>query len=63
MSLTSKEREPACRPRFVKVACRAMERSLQRLAYTMSDVLGFADANPWVMDAINAVTLEIQCWY
>ncbi len=27
-------------------ACRAMERGLQRLAYTMSGVLGFADANP-----------------
>jgi hypothetical protein len=45
------------------VACRALERSHQRLASTMSKCPGFADANPWVMETINAVALELQCWY
>ncbi len=44
-------------------ACRALERSHQRLAFTMSKCPGFADANPWVMETINAVALELQCWY
>jgi hypothetical protein len=44
-------------------ACRALERSRQRLASTMSKHPGFADANPWVMEEINAVARELQCWY
>ncbi len=44
-------------------ACRALERSQQRLAFTMSKCPGFTDANPWVMETINAVALELQCWY
>jgi hypothetical protein len=44
-------------------ACRALERSQQRLAFTMSKCTGFDDANPWVMETINAVALELQCWY
>jgi hypothetical protein len=44
-------------------ACHALEHSHQRLASTMSKCPGFADANPWVMETINAVTLELQCWY
>jgi hypothetical protein len=45
------------------VACCDMECGLQRLAYTMSGVPGFADANLWVMDAMNTVALKVQCWY
>ncbi len=41
----------------------ALERSQQRLAFTMSKCPGFADANPWVMENINAVAHELQCWY
>ncbi len=44
-------------------ACRALERSHQHLASTMSKHPGFADANPWVMEEINAVARELQCWY
>jgi hypothetical protein len=44
-------------------ACRALECSQQRLASTMSKHPGFADANPWVMEEINAVARELQCWY
>jgi hypothetical protein len=45
------------------VACRALECSHQHLASTMSKYPGFADANPWVMETINTVALELQCWY
>jgi hypothetical protein len=45
------------------VACRPLECSHQRLASTMSKRPGFADANPWVMETINAVALKLQCWY
>jgi hypothetical protein len=45
------------------VACRALERSHQRLASTMSKCPGFAYSNPWVKEIINAVALELQCWY
>ncbi len=61
--LTCKAHEPAHQPRFIKAACHATERGLQRLAYTMSGVPGLADASSWAMEAINAVALEIQCWY
>jgi hypothetical protein len=44
-------------------AGRAMECSHQRLAFAMSTCPGFADKNPWVMVAINAVARELQCWY
>ncbi len=46
-------------------ACRvlARTRSRQRLAFAMSKYPGFADENPWVMEAINAVARELQCWY
>jgi hypothetical protein len=44
-------------------ACRALERSHQHFASTMSKCPGFADANPWVMETINTVALELQCWY
>jgi hypothetical protein len=46
-------------------ACRvlARARSHQRLAFAMSKYPGFADENPWVMKAINAVARELQCWY
>jgi hypothetical protein len=44
-------------------ACRALECSHQRLASTMSKHPGFADANSWVMEEINAVARELQCWY
>jgi hypothetical protein len=44
-------------------ACRALERSHQRLASTMSKLPGFANANPWLMEEINAVARELQCWY
>jgi hypothetical protein len=44
-------------------ACHALEPNHQRLASTMSKHPGFADAYPWVMEALNAVALELQCWY
>jgi hypothetical protein len=44
-------------------AYRALERSQQHLAFTMSKCPGFADANPWVMANTNTVALELQCWY
>jgi hypothetical protein len=44
-------------------ASHALERSQQRMAFTMSKCPGFADANPWVMEDINAVARELQCWY
>jgi hypothetical protein len=43
-------------------ACRALKRSQQHLAFAIHGP-GFADANPWVMATINAVALELQCWY
>jgi hypothetical protein len=45
------------------VARRALERSRQRLALAMSKYPGFADEHPWVIKNINAVALELQCWY
>ncbi len=45
------------------VACRALERSHQHLASIMSKHPGFANANPWVMEEINTVARELQCWY
>jgi hypothetical protein len=44
-------------------ASRALECSQQHLAFTMSKCPGFADANPWVMENINTVARELQCWY
>ncbi len=46
-------------------ACRvlACTCSQQCLAFAMSQYPGFADENPWVMEAINAVARELQCWY
>jgi hypothetical protein len=44
-------------------AGRALPCSLQRLAFAMSTDPGFADKNPWVMEAVNAVAHELQCWY
>ncbi len=45
-------------------ASRALVRSQQRLALlTISDCPGFADAHPWVMEDVNAVARELQCWY
>jgi hypothetical protein len=44
-------------------ASHALERSQQHMAFTMSKCPGFADANPWVMEDINAVARELQCWY
>jgi hypothetical protein len=44
-------------------ACCALELSQQRLALAMSKYPGFADEHPWVMKNINAVALELQCWY
>ncbi len=41
----------------------AMPPSHQCLAFTMSTHPGFADKNPWVMKAVNAVARELQCWY
>jgi hypothetical protein len=41
----------------------ALERSQQHLALAMSKYPGFADEHPWVMKNINAVALELQCWY
>jgi hypothetical protein len=35
---------------------------IQHLAYLMSS-LRHADAHPWGVDALNAVTLELQYWY
>jgi hypothetical protein len=42
---------------------RALSRSLQHLAFAMSTNPGFAHKNPWVMEAVNAVARELQCWY
>jgi hypothetical protein len=44
-------------------AGQALPRSLERLAFAMSTDPGFADKNPWVMEAVNAVARELQCWY
>jgi hypothetical protein len=44
-------------------ACRALECSQWRLALAMSKYPGFADEHPWVMEAIDTVALELQCWY
>jgi hypothetical protein len=43
-------------------ASRAIDQGLQCLAYLMSS-LRHADANPWGVDALNAVALELQYWY
>jgi hypothetical protein len=43
-------------------AFRALKRSQQRLAFAIHGP-GFADADPWVMEEINAVARELQCWY
>jgi hypothetical protein len=43
-------------------ACCALKCSQQHLAFAIHGA-GFADANPWVMATINAVALELQCWY
>jgi hypothetical protein len=40
-------------------ASRALVRSQQRMAFTMSECPGFSDANPWVMEDINAVAREL----
>jgi hypothetical protein len=42
-------------------ASRALDQQLQRLAYNF--YLGFADRNPWVMNRLYAVALDLQCWY
>jgi hypothetical protein len=39
-------------------ASRALDRQLQRLAYNF--YLGFADRNPWVMNCLYAVALDLQ---
>jgi hypothetical protein len=44
-------------------AGRALSHSLQCLAFAMSTDPGFADKNRWVMEAVNAVARELQCWY
>ncbi len=44
-------------------ASRALLCSQQCMAFTMSTCPGFADANPWVIEEINAVAHELQCWY
>jgi hypothetical protein len=44
-------------------ASRALKHSIQRMAFTMSNCPGFADANPWVMEDINTVARALQCWY
>jgi hypothetical protein len=44
------------------VARHALDQQLRRFAYTMS-YLGFANTNPRMVDALNAVALELQCWY
>jgi hypothetical protein len=44
-------------------ASRALVCSQQRLALTMSEYPGFADAHPWVMEDVKAVAHELQCWY
>jgi hypothetical protein len=46
-------------------SCRvlARTRSHQHLAFAMSQYPGFADEHPWVMENINAVARELQCWY
>jgi hypothetical protein len=42
-------------------ACRALDRQLQHFACKF--YLGFADRNPWVVNALYAVALDLQCWY
>jgi hypothetical protein len=44
-------------------AHRALSRSQQRVAFAMSTHPGFADRNPWVMEAVNAVVRELKFWY
>jgi hypothetical protein len=51
-------------------ASRAMPCSHQHLAFTVSTLTifankntGVANKNPWVMEAVNAVARELQCWY
>ncbi len=44
-------------------ACCALECSQQRMAVNMSKYPEFADTNPWVMENINAVAHELECWY
>jgi hypothetical protein len=46
-------------------ACRVLACTCihQHLAFAMSKYPGFADENPWVMEATNAVARELQCWY
>jgi hypothetical protein len=41
----------------------ALPCSLKRFAFAMSTDPGFADKNPWLMEAVNAVAHELQCWY
>jgi hypothetical protein len=48
---------------FLPTRCRTLECSQQHLAFIMSKYPRFADANPWVMENINAVARELQCWY
>jgi hypothetical protein len=54
---------PTMGGRAALAASRALVRSQQRLAFIMSECPGFADANPWVMEDINSVARELQCWY
>ena len=54
---------PTMGGRAASAASCAMPRSHQHLAFTMSTHPGFADKNPWVMKAVNAVARELQCWY
>jgi hypothetical protein len=48
---------------FLPTWRRTLECSQQHLAFTMSKYPRFADENPWVMENINAVARELQCWY
>jgi hypothetical protein len=48
---------------FLPTWCRALERNEQRLVLAMSKNPEFADANPWVMENINAVARELQYCY
>ena len=54
---------PTMGGRAASAASRAMSRGLQHLAFAMSTDPGFTDKNPWVMEAVNAVARELQCWY
>ena len=47
-------------PRWQAVLCLAV---FSILAFAMSTNPGFTDKNPWVMEAVNAVACELQCWY